>query len=155
MNRVSVEWPWTSFFFRAALFVNDMQWDRAFSAVTKWSLLIYERNIHSSPSFLQYLNVQVRVYSFPFFQVIRHSMIMPDRKCHWQPALHLKSWSSMVIQHPPYSPDLTPCDFNFFPDLKGDHKGIPTSRRIKRERSGEVLDQIEIIEKYFNDGIKK
>lgn len=119
------------FFFRVALVVNDMQWDRAFSAVTKWFLLICERNIHSSPTFLQYLNVQVRVYSFPFFQVIRHSMITPDPKCHWQPALHL---SSRVIQHPPYSPDLTPCDYNFFPDLKGDHKGTHFTSNKKRKK---------------------
>jgi len=29
-----------------------------------------------------------------------------------------------VLSHPLYSPDLAPSDFNFFPHLKGDLKGI-------------------------------
>jgi transposase len=28
-----------------------------------------------------------------------------------------------VLSHPPYSPDLAPSDFHFFPHLKGDLKG--------------------------------
>jgi hypothetical protein len=28
-----------------------------------------------------------------------------------------------VLQHPPYSPDLSPCDFDIFGDLKGDIRG--------------------------------
>ena len=29
-----------------------------------------------------------------------------------------------AVPHPPYSPDLAPCDFHFFPKLKRDLKGI-------------------------------
>ena len=28
-----------------------------------------------------------------------------------------------VLSHPPYSPDLAPCDYHFFPHLKRDLKG--------------------------------
>ena len=35
----------------------------------------------------------------------------------------LKQLKFEVLQHPPYSPDLAPCDFHFFPDLKRDLKG--------------------------------
>ena len=36
----------------------------------------------------------------------------------------LDAWDWEVIQHPPYSPDLSPCDFFLFPKLKNKLRGI-------------------------------
>jgi len=36
----------------------------------------------------------------------------------------LETPKSEVLSHPPYSPDLAPSDFHFFPHLKRDFKGI-------------------------------
>jgi hypothetical protein len=35
-----------------------------------------------------------------------------------------------VLPHPPYSPDLAPCDFFFFPKLKFQLSGRETSREM-------------------------
>jgi hypothetical protein len=46
------------------------------------------------------------------------------------------------ILHPPYPPDLAPCDFTLFPKLKMKLKGrFETVSDIQRERQ-EVLDSI-------------
>jgi hypothetical protein len=49
----------------------------------------------------------------------------------------------VIVPHPPYSPDLAPCDFASFPELKMKLKGrrFETVSDIQRE-SQEVLDSI-------------
>jgi hypothetical protein len=49
----------------------------------------------------------------------------------------------VIIPHPPYLPDLTPCDFTLFPKLKMKLKGqrLETVSDIQRE-SQAVLDSI-------------
>ncbi len=37
--------------------------------------------------------------------------------------LLMEKWGMKILDHPPYSPDLTPCDFSFFPKLKADLRG--------------------------------
>lgn len=59
-----------------------------------------------------------------------------------------------VIEHPPYSPDLAPCDFFLFPALKNDLRGMhfedfkelkmavqSTLRRIAKDGFQEVFDK--------------
>lgn len=36
----------------------------------------------------------------------------------------LKEWSITTLEHPPYSPDLAPCDFALFPKLKSQIRGV-------------------------------
>src|SRR5258705_4248364 len=36
----------------------------------------------------------------------------------------LRRWSWEVLEHPPYSPDMSPCDYNLFPKLKEPLRGI-------------------------------
>jgi hypothetical protein len=49
----------------------------------------------------------------------------------------------VIVPHPPYSPDLAPCDFTLFPKLKMKLKGqhFETVSDIQRE-SQAVLDSI-------------
>jgi hypothetical protein len=49
----------------------------------------------------------------------------------------------VIVLHPPYSPDLAPCDFALFPELKMKLKGrrFETVSDIRRE-SQAVLDSI-------------
>ncbi|KAL4126372.1 hypothetical protein QTP88_010594 [Uroleucon formosanum] len=59
-----------------------------------------------------------------------------------------------VLQHPPYSPDLAPCDFHFFSDLKRDLKG--THFTSDEEVNEAVKSWIkERPATYFSDGMKK
>lgn len=58
------------------------------------------------------------------------------------------------IPHPPYSPDLAPCDFHFFPHLKRAIKGIHFTT------DGEVKDAVkswikERPQEFFIDGMRK
>jgi hypothetical protein len=55
----------------------------------------------------------------------------------------------VIIPHPPYSPDLAPCDFTLFPKLKLKLKGrrFETVSDTQRE-SKAVLDSIK--ENYFH-----
>jgi len=59
-----------------------------------------------------------------------------------------------VIPHPPYSPDLTPCDFFLFPKMKLKLKGrwFDTIDEIQDE-SQRVLDTL--IEKDFQEAFQK
>jgi histone-lysine N-methyltransferase SETMAR len=59
----------------------------------------------------------------------------------------------VIIPHPPYSPDLAPCDFALFPKLKMKLKGprFATVSDIQRE-SQVVLDSIK--ENYFHGGFE-
>jgi hypothetical protein len=59
-----------------------------------------------------------------------------------------------VIPHPPYSPDLTPCDFFLFPKMKLKLKGrrFDTSEEIQAE-SQRVLDNL--TEKEFQEAFQK
>ena len=60
----------------------------------------------------------------------------------------------VVIPHPPYSPDLAPCDFFLFRKMKMKLKGLrfDTIEEIKAE-SQRVLDTL--IEKDFQEAFKK
>jgi hypothetical protein len=66
----------------------------------------------------------------------------------------------VIIPHPPYLPDLAPCDFTLFPKLKMKPKGrhFETMSDIQRE-SQVVLDSIKAsdfhsaFEAWKNDGI--
>jgi hypothetical protein len=53
----------------------------------------------------------------------------------------------VIVPHPPYSPDLAPCDFALFPKLKMKLKGqlFETQSDIQRE-SQAVLDSIKEID---------
>jgi len=46
--------------------------------------------------------------------------------------------------HPPYSPDLAPCDFFLFPPMKGQKKGkrFADVREVKKKTLVEVLNNI-------------
>jgi len=59
-----------------------------------------------------------------------------------------------VIPHPPYSPDLAPCDFFLFPKMKLKLKGrrFDTSEEIQAETQ-KVLDTL--AEKYFQEAFQK
>jgi hypothetical protein len=59
-----------------------------------------------------------------------------------------------VIPHPPYSPDLAPCDLLLFPKMKLKPKGrqLGTNEEIETE-SQTVLDIL--IEKDFQEAIQK
>lgn len=58
------------------------------------------------------------------------------------------------IPHPPYSPDLAPCDFYFFPQLKRDLKG--NHYTSDDEMKAAVQSWIrEKSEEFFSDGMKK
>ena len=59
-----------------------------------------------------------------------------------------------VIQHPPYTPDLAPCDFFLFPKMKFKLKGrrFDTIEDIKAETQ-KVLDTL--TEKTFQDAFQK
>ena len=59
-----------------------------------------------------------------------------------------------VIPHPPYSPDLAPCDFFIFPKLKLKLKGcqFDTTEEIQAE-SQRVLDNL--TEKDFQEAFQK
>jgi hypothetical protein len=43
----------------------------------------------------------------------------------------LETLKSEVLSHPPYSPDLAPSDFHFFPHLKRDLKGLISPQMMK------------------------
>jgi transposase len=60
----------------------------------------------------------------------------------------------VVIPHPPYSPDLAPCDFFLFPKMKLKLKGhhFDTTEEIQAE-SQRVLDTL--IEKDFQEAFQK
>jgi hypothetical protein len=66
----------------------------------------------------------------------------------------------VIVPHPPYSPDLAPCDFAMFPKLKMKLKGqqFETVSDIQRE-SQAVLDSIKendfhgVLKRGKNDGI--
>jgi hypothetical protein len=59
-----------------------------------------------------------------------------------------------VITHPPYSPDLAPCDFFLFPKMKLKLKGslFDTTEKIQAE-SHSVLDTL--TEKDFQEAFQK
>jgi hypothetical protein len=59
-----------------------------------------------------------------------------------------------VIPHPPYSPDLAPCDFFLFPKMKLKLKGrqFDTNEKIQAE-SQRVLDTL--TEKDFEEAFRK
>jgi len=59
-----------------------------------------------------------------------------------------------VIPHPPYSPDLAPCDFFLFQEMKLKVKGrqFDTTEEIQAE-SQRVLDSL--IEKDFQEAFQK
>jgi hypothetical protein len=59
-----------------------------------------------------------------------------------------------VLQHPPYSPDLAPCDFHFFPDLKRDLKGthFTSDEEVKEAVKSWIKERPAT---YFSDGMKK
>ena len=52
----------------------------------------------------------------------------------------LKRFDWETLQHPPYSPDLSPCDFHIFGNLKKDIHGRRFSFGRGSARVGEVLD---------------
>jgi hypothetical protein len=43
-----------------------------------------------------------------------------------------------VLEHPPYSPDLAPCDFFLFPKIKSALKGVRRCSEGKGGRGNEV-----------------
>ena len=70
----------------------------------------------------------------------------------------LESWEVTVLPHPPYSPDLAPCDYFYFPKLKYHLSG---SRYNSRNALGPAVYQylmdvpIEEYEKCFQKWIDR
>lgn len=58
-----------------------------------------------------------------------------------------------VVQHPPYSPDLAPCDFHFFADIKRDLKGthFTSDEEVKDAMKSWIKERSAT---YFSDGMK-
>jgi len=53
----------------------------------------------------------------------------------------------MVIPHPPYSPDLAPCNFFLFPHMKGQMKGKHSAEVSElKKKMPEVLNNINMEE---------
>ena len=50
-------------------------------------------------------------------------MTMPRLTGHLQPRRNWPTWTSKVLNHPPYSPNLAPLDYHLFPGLKKQLKG--------------------------------
>jgi hypothetical protein len=63
--------------------------------------------------------------------------------CPWKPQSLWLTSNVGIIHHPPYSPDIAPCDFSLFPNLKMKLKGwcFETVSDIQR-KSQAVLDSI-------------
>ena len=58
-----------------------------------------------------------------------------------------------VLSHPPYSPDLAPSDFHFFPHLKRDLKGTHfTSDEVKQVGTSWIKERTP---EFFIDGMRK
>jgi transposase len=59
-----------------------------------------------------------------------------------------------VLSHPPYSPDLTPSDFHFFPHLKRDLKGIhfTSDNEVKQAVASWIKQRTP---EFFTDGMCK
>jgi hypothetical protein len=66
----------------------------------------------------------------------------------------LVKYKMAVIPHPPYSPDMTPCDFYLFPKMKVNLKGrrFDTTEEVQAE-SQRVLDTL--TEKNFQKAFQK
>ena len=58
-----------------------------------------------------------------------------------------------VLSHPPYSPDLAPCNFHFFPHLKRDLKGthFTSDDEVKQAVTSWIKQRTE----FFIDGMRK
>ena len=59
-----------------------------------------------------------------------------------------------VLSHPPYSPDLVPSDFHFFPHLKRDLKGthFTSDDEVKQAVTSWIKQRIP---EFFIDGMRK
>jgi transposase len=59
-----------------------------------------------------------------------------------------------VLSHPPYSPDLAPCDFHFFPHLKRDLKGthFTSDDEVKQAVTSWIKQRTP---EFFIDGMRK
>jgi transposase len=65
----------------------------------------------------------------------------------------LETVKSGVLSHPPYSPDLAPSDFHFFPHLKRDLTGTHlTSDEVKQALTSWIKQRTP---DFFIDGMRK
>jgi hypothetical protein len=75
---------------------------------------------------------------------MRRITVSLQRTCPHVPENHIVTNNNMVIvSHPPYSPDLAPCDFPFFFQIENETKGrrFETASDSQRE-SQAVLDSV-------------
>ena len=84
--------------------------------------------------------------------ILQHDNARPHTSRATQEAL--RNLKFEPIPHPPYSPDLAPCDFYFFPLLKRDLKGnhCTSDDEVKAAVASWIREKSE---EYFSDGIKK
>ena len=52
-------------------------------------------------------------------------LLHDNARCHTAHAVQslLRRWGWEVLEHPPYSPDMSPCDFDLFPKMKEPLRG--------------------------------
>lgn len=62
----------------------------------------------------------------------------------------LDAWGWELLTHPPYSPDLSPCDYHLFPKMKEPIRGVRFE--TVDEITGAVLEQLKTLQKNGLDG---
>ncbi|CAK9823967.1 Histone-lysine N-methyltransferase SETMAR [Anthophora retusa] len=84
--------------------------------------------------------------------ILQHDNARPHTSCTTEEAL--RNLKFQPIPHPPYSPDLAPCDFYFFPLLKRDLKGnhYTTDNEVKAAVESWIREKLE---EFFSDGMKQ
>ncbi len=63
--------------------------------------------------------------------ILHHDNVSPHTSDFTMERIH--KWNMTVLEHPPNSPDLAPCDFSIFPKLKAKLRGVhfPTLQSVK------------------------
>ena len=66
-----------------------------------------------------------RIMTSTFFAKHLHIVLHDNARCHVanNVTLLLRRWQWEILERPPYSPDMSPCDFDLFPKLKEPLRG--------------------------------
>jgi transposase len=87
---------------------------------------------------------------------LRILLLHDNARPHTAPATieALKTLKFEVLSHPPYSPDLAPSDFHFFPHLKRDLKGtrFTSDDEVKQSMMSWIKQRTP---EFFIDGMRK
>ncbi|PSN42070.1 hypothetical protein C0J52_16390 [Blattella germanica] len=61
----------------------------------------------------------------PHFMVQRPIILHENARCHTAAAIRdlLRRWQWEILEHPPYSPDMSPCDYDLFSKVKEPLRG--------------------------------